>query len=217
MDDELLVLIGWSLIMDLARSLGGPAVCIGPNKLAILVKVSARAVGDADYLHPLSSVNRDLHIAANAQSARRVKQVKADPVCSRGTVQRVMMVIHPESPLLIPCSTRSFSFAKPVNISRVPFDGGEVQRIWPDPCSNRELPGSAGAIISDIRDLDVTVTPVEFEVNITSLQRSILDHGMLSCRLEQLYIPLFGSFFGAALAFMIPACSPVESIICRPV
>src|ERR1700731_4720020 len=40
---------------------------------------------------------------------------------------------------------------------------------------------------------------------------------MLSCRLEQLYIPLFGSFSGAALVFMIPACSPVESIICRRV
>jgi hypothetical protein len=80
------------------------------------------------------------------------------------------MVIHSESPLLIPCSTRSFSFAKPVNISRVPFDGGEVQRTWPDPCSNRELPGSVGAIISDTRDLDITVTTVEFEVNITGLQ-----------------------------------------------
>jgi len=40
---------------------------------------------------------------------------------------------------------------------------------------------------------------------------------MLSCRLEQLYIPLFGSFSGAALVFMIRACSPVESIICRRV
>src|SRR5438309_9705 len=156
--------------MDLARSLGRPAVCIAPNKLAILIKVGAGAVGDADYMHPLSSVNRDLHIAANAQSALWVKQVKADPVWPRGTVQWVMMVIHPESPLMIPCSTRSFSFAKPVNISRVPFDGGEVQRIWPDPCSNRELPGSAGAIISDTRDLDITVTTVEFEVNITGLR-----------------------------------------------
>src|SRR5262245_36254977 len=164
MDDEPQVLIGWSLIMDLARSLAGPAVCIAPNKLAILVKVSARAVGDADYLHPLSSVNRDVHIAANAQSARRVKQVKADPVWARRTVQRVRMVRHPESPLLSPCSSRSFSFAKPVNIRRVPFDGGEVQRIWPDPCSNRQLPGSADAIISDTSDLDITVTSVEFEV-----------------------------------------------------
>src|SRR4051794_28292574 len=97
--------------MDLARCLGRATVCIAPNKLAILIKVGARAVGDAHYLHPLSSVNRDLHIAANAQSSGRVKQVKADPVWSRGTVERVMMVIHPESPLLIACCARSFSFA----------------------------------------------------------------------------------------------------------
>src|SRR5215813_7561487 len=87
-----------------------------------------------------------------------------------------MMVIHPESPLLIPCSTRSFSFAKPVNISRVPFDGGAVQRIWPDPCNGRdsyvEIPNIADYSASTTGELTIAAWIRPDTLNFPSVERN---------------------------------------------
>jgi hypothetical protein len=144
-----------------------PARGIAPNILTIFVKVGLRAVRYTDNVDPFLLMNWDLDIAANPQSPLRIKQVEADPIWSRRTIQWVEMVIHAERPLFVALGLGFLSLAKPVNIVGILFDGGEIQRIWSKPNRNSEFSGSTNTAVANAPDLDIGVTPVEFEVDIT--------------------------------------------------
>ncbi len=94
----------------LATAIAGPAVLVALAENAVLVDRRPLGICHADHVNPLSRCDLVLEVAADAESAFGVEQVKADPI---GAVLGVIGAVHAKHPFLL----STLAFAEPVDIA----------------------------------------------------------------------------------------------------